>query len=594
MQHPRHRTGVILASIALVVTAVLPGSPFVAQQAQAASVSRLAGANRYATAVEISKSQFAPGVRVAYVSTGDNFPDALAGGPLAAASGGPMLLLRRSEIPDVVRAELRRLKPQRIVILGGPSSVSASVGAALGAYTAGSVTRLQGADRYETAVKVSRAGFGPGVSAVYVATGENFPDALAASAAAARNAFPVLLVRAGSLPASVRAELDRLQPKKILVAGGTAAVSEAVRAELARFTTGAVERVAGSDRYATAAAISKKHYGSATQAYVATGLNYPDALAAAPVAGMRDAPVLLTSPQTVPQSTRGELSRLKPDRVLIVGGTATVSTSVGSTIASLISPPSSSGSRCAIPMPSSAPAGWTRKVTSTFSETTPLGQWPGPVAGASWRSRTAGAKDSSGRGTYDSSKTVSEANGLLDVWIHSEVPSRPRVHDPAGQRYVAALLPRIGATKGARISICMRADVIPGYKLAYLLWPSEGPGNYHGEIDFPELRLVGLPATPKAFMHYAPKPSSGKAQDYYETGAAVQQWHAYTIEWNPKAATPYAKFYLDGRLIGTSTKYVPTITMQYIMQMETFVSGQDLPAPAQGHIQVDWITIDLP
>src|SRR5690606_24071009 len=98
----------------------------------------------------------------------------------------------------------------------------------------------------------------------------------------------------------------------------------------------------------------------------------------------------------------------------------------------------------------------------------------------------------------------------------------------------------------------------------------------------------------KAFMHYAPKPSSGKTQDYYETGVAIQNWHAYTIEWNPKASTPYAKFYLDGRLIGTSTKYVPTITMQYVMQMETFVAGQDLPPPAQGHIQVDWVTIDLP
>ena len=181
------------------------------------------------------------------------------------------------------------------------------------------------------------------MNAVYVATGENFPDALAASAAAARSKFPVLLVRSGSISPTVKAELDRLQPKKIFVAGGTSVISEAVRAELARYTSGAVERVAGPDRYATAAAISKKHFGTATQAYLATGLNYPDALAAAPVAGMRAGPVLLTAPQTVPTSTRGEFVRLKPARVFIVGGTATVSASVATTVANLIAPPGRAG-----------------------------------------------------------------------------------------------------------------------------------------------------------------------------------------------------------------------------------------------------------
>ncbi len=215
------------------------------------------------------------------------------------------------------------------------------------------------------------------------------------------------------------------------------------------------------------------------------------------------------------------------------------------------------------------------------------------MAAQAWQNRV-GARDSSGRGVYDSSKTVSERNGLLDIWIHSETSGKPGVHDPAGQRYVAAIVSKLGPTKGAKITICMRTDVIPGYKLAYLLWPSEGIGNQLGEIDFPEGKLSGLPATAKAFMHYAPKPTSGKHQDWYDTGKPLQQWHAYTIEWNPKASPPYAKFYLDGQLIGHSTKYVPTVTMRYIMQNETYVKGQLLPAPAQGHIQVDWITIDVP
>lgn len=251
-------------------------------------------------------------------------------------------------------------------------------------------------------------------------------------------------------------------------------------------------------------------------------------------------------------------------------------------------------SRCPIPMPAPPTDGWSRVVTSTFSETTPLGAWPGPVAAKDWRNRPAGAKDSSGRGTYDSSKTVSEHSGMLDVWIHSAVDGAPHVHNPAGQRYTAAPIPVMGHTHGARITTCMRTDVVPGYKIAFLLWPDEGPGNHHGEIDFPEARLLGGGITANAFMHYAPKPSSGKNQDAYDSGASLQEWHAYTIEWNPKAPTPYVKFYVDGQLFGHSTEHIPTRPMQYVMQIETFLAGQELPPPAEGHVQIDWVTIDLP
>ncbi len=191
------------------------------------------------------------------------------------------------------------------------------------------------------------------------------------------------------------------------------------------------------------------------------------------------------------------------------------------------------------------PAGWTRRIASSFDEVTALGSWPGPIAAKSWKNRQRGP-DSSGRGTYDSSKTVSEHDGLLDVWVHSE----------GDRRYVAAPVSNIGATVGARISICMRADAIPGYKIAFLLWPTEGSGNSMGEIDFPEAQLKPS-ATAHAFMHYAPEPPSDPKQDPYDSGASLQEWHSYTIEWNPRASQPYVKFFADGRLIGHSTQVHP-------------------------------------
>ena len=242
-------------------------------------------------------------------------------------------------------------------------------------------------------------------------------------------------------------------------------------------------------------------------------------------------------------------------------------------------PQSTVASRCPTAMDASPPAGWRRVVTSTFSETRAIGSWPGPVAGQAWKNRARGP-DSSGRGTYDSSRTVSEGNGLLDVWVHSE----------GNTRYVAAPVSRLGGTRGARISVCMRADAIPGYKIAFLLWPTDGQGNSLGEIDFPEGKLDGGGATARAFMHHAGRDS----QDAYDSGVALQGWHTYTIEWNPKASTPYVSFFVDGRLLGTSRQDVPTVPMFYVMQIETYLKGQALPPPAAGHVQMDWVTIDLP
>ncbi|WP_026482409.1 carboxypeptidase regulatory-like domain-containing protein, partial [Agromyces subbeticus] len=120
------------------------------------AVTRLAGPDRYATSVAISKSQFGPGVPVAFIASSANFPDALAGAPAAGISGGPMLLTDPNALPDTITAELERLQPERIVILGGTGTISADVEALLDALRPGAVTRLAGSDRYATSVAISK------------------------------------------------------------------------------------------------------------------------------------------------------------------------------------------------------------------------------------------------------------------------------------------------------------------------------------------------------------------------------------------------------------------------------------------------------
>jgi putative cell wall-binding protein len=204
--------------------------------AYAATVRRLAGANRYATAAAVSADTFPGGAARVYVVVGENFPDALGGGPAGGYKDAPILLVLRDSIPSVTAAELVRLAPSEIVILGGTAAVSDAVAAGLGGY-AGTVRRLSGANRYATAVAVSADTFPGGASLVYVAVGDNFPDALGGGPAGGVNGAPILLVLRDSIPSATAAELARLGPTEIVILGGSGVVSDSVGNDLWAYTT---------------------------------------------------------------------------------------------------------------------------------------------------------------------------------------------------------------------------------------------------------------------------------------------------------------------------------------------------------------------
>ena len=284
------------------------------------SPSRISGSTRFDTSAQLSAQYFSPGVDVAFVATGRAFADALAAGPVASGQG-PVLIVEPTAIPAAVATELTRLRPQRIVILGGNQAVSSSLELALSRFTSGSVSRIGGANRYETAVQASATRFGSNVPIVFVATGSNFADALGAGAAA-QGRGPVLLTTRDSLPAVTRDEISRLQPRRIVVLGGTSVISESVRQELAGLTGLAVERLGGSDRYETMALLAADSYRlTGGTVMLATGAQYADALSAAPTG----VPVLLVRPTCIPSAVANQLTRLNPSRVIALGGSAALS-----------------------------------------------------------------------------------------------------------------------------------------------------------------------------------------------------------------------------------------------------------------------------
>jgi putative cell wall-binding protein len=303
-----------------------------------ADVERLAGIDRFATAAAVSAASYTPGVPVAYVAIGSNFPDALAAGAAAVRRGGPVLLVSSASVPGPTGRELARLDPARIVVVGGSSIISQSVVSQLAGYaTTGEVRRLAGANRYATAAAISRDAFPVGVPVAFVATGENFPDALAGVAAAGSGGGPVLLTKPHELPAETTAELGRLRPGRIVVLGGTGVISASVANALAGYaTSGAVERYSGDNRYSTAVDVSRETFAGSEVVFIATGTNFPDALGGGPVAGSVPGPLLLVPGSSVPTSVAGEIGRLDPDRVVILGGTSVVSVGVEAQIGSLL------------------------------------------------------------------------------------------------------------------------------------------------------------------------------------------------------------------------------------------------------------------
>lgn len=259
----------------------------------------LSGADRYETAIKVSQAGFAPEVGAVVLATGENYPDALSAAPLAAAYGGPVLLTHSAELDEETRAEIARLQPGKIFMVGLEAAVVDQVTTAfpdLAAVPEGIVV-LTGLDRYDTARMVAEqveARLGT-VSGVVFARGDSFADALSVAPLAALKGWPILLVAgSGPIPDATMAALDSLEVGEGLVVGTY------VDPGVVGLTLTAI---VGSDRYDTSAKVAEY---SVTQGLsyahtaVLTGDNFPDALAAGPFLAADGGIVLLTRSVSVP------------------------------------------------------------------------------------------------------------------------------------------------------------------------------------------------------------------------------------------------------------------------------------------------------
>ena len=287
--------------------------------------SRIAGDNRYATANSLAlaaaTARGSGNTRHIVVASGTNFPDGLAAASLAGATSGVILLTPPSSLPDSVVTTIGSLRSSTgltnsissATIIGGESAVSSTVKTQLEGLGL-NVARIEGSNRFETANNVAReahrlsaSGIGTldGLKTVFLATGANFPDSLAASSWSYRNVNPVLLSNGRSLDDATRETIRAIGAQQVLILGGTSAVSADVETALASMSgVTRVRRLQGANRFETAAAIADAigdHDADyTTRALLLSGSSFPDALAAAPFAGQSDSYAIIPVSSSLP------------------------------------------------------------------------------------------------------------------------------------------------------------------------------------------------------------------------------------------------------------------------------------------------------
>lgn len=313
--------------ITIAVTSSTESTATVSIQLFRPVVKRISGADRYGTAIALSQLGYPTTAPVVYVATGESFPDALAAAPAAATLGGPLLLTPGWGVPDSVKQEIQRLKPSRIVVVGGTAVISNTVLSQIKALQKNTV-RLAGADRFATAQAIVADAFPGVVAESWLATGLNFPDALSAAAVAGSRKVPVVMINGGqtNVDALTAGLFARLKPRTVAIAGGPAAVSAGIESSLKRDY--AVKRYAGADRFATSEAINATTFDKPKTVYLATGLGFADALAGAAIAGATPGPLYVIPSHCVPGGILDKLNAWGTSSIVVIGGTSVLSPAI--------------------------------------------------------------------------------------------------------------------------------------------------------------------------------------------------------------------------------------------------------------------------
>ena len=289
------------------VPSVTPAEP------QQKVTTRVAGADRIQTSVEVSKKYYKSAETV-IVANYEQFADSLSASALSKALKAPILLVKKDQLDSVVAQEIKRLGAKNVIVIGGEKSVDEAKNS-LSKYN---LRTIAGSDRYETSAKIAQEIIKlTGTKKAVIASGEVFADALTVAPLANKNNMPILLVQPNNIPKATQEVLKQIE--EVIIVGREKTISKEVENKLPNPT-----RIAGANRYETAKIIYEYGFKDRVEVNIANGTVPADSL----VIGSTDCPILLAEANEIPKATKQAFEEAKFEKVNVFGGENSISESV--------------------------------------------------------------------------------------------------------------------------------------------------------------------------------------------------------------------------------------------------------------------------
>lgn len=296
---------------------------------------RIAGQERYDTANQAAAYGWKAGADHVLLANAFAYSDVLAAVPLAYKNQAPILLTEASVLTPSTFEQLQKLNPKKVTLIGGTSVISQAIQDQLNQlYGVENVTRCGGKDLYETAALIAKALGTTGKAVIANGGPASYADALAISSYAGYHGIPILFTERTALPAATLQALADQKVSTTLVVGGSFVVPE----EICQQFPGAV-RYGGADLYETATKIAEGLELNLSKVYVATGLNFADALAAGNLAARTLSPIILVD-KGIPSVTSSFLLKhqAKQPEMIILGGEGIIRADQESALRSALTP----------------------------------------------------------------------------------------------------------------------------------------------------------------------------------------------------------------------------------------------------------------
>ena len=304
----------VLPDLPTPVVPILPSiTPSTPEQAQPKATTRIAGADRIHTAVEVSKKYYNKADTV-IVANCEKFADSLSAAALSKALKAPILLVQKDELDSVVSQEIKRLGAKNVIVIGGKQSVDKTKDS-LSRYN---VQTIAGSDRYETSARIAQEIIKrTKTTQAVIASGETFADALTVAPLANKQNMPILLVQPNNIPKPTQEVMKQI--KNVIIVGGENTISKELENKLPSPT-----RISGANRYETAKKIYEYGFKDRVEVNIANGTNFADSL----VIGSIDCPILLAESNEIPKATKEAIKDSKFEKINIFGGENSIGESV--------------------------------------------------------------------------------------------------------------------------------------------------------------------------------------------------------------------------------------------------------------------------